>query len=502
MSEMKIWVTNPLERIRKDCKAKSVTDYALFAAKNEYESFQIIINAGDSAVTVENIEFSDFVTSDGKVLSDCVTVYREHYVEIVKNSPSSCMVMQEIPGLIPDALIPAIHPKTGKPLSENARFRAFPYVVEQNAAQPYFIDVHIPSGTADGFYTAEYTVVTDKGNFKGNLSLTVWDVELPKEQVQKSLFGGWSGTNRDKAEVAAQHRMFMNIADKEHQEYLYNNYGYNIASIGFWSGADIDTCKMKEAPDVEDIKARKATYFEKLDCFAYTADEIGHCKALYKQLIEWGQAMHKAGVKQFVVMPPMKELFDDGLGEGRSAVDIWVVLPKQYDGYKPNVDEAIRKGDSVWTYNCLVQDNYSPKWLLDYPLINFRIHPGFINYSIKSEGFLFWVADNYKNREDVWTRLNDKFDAEVWNGDGILFYPGDELGIEDSFVPSLRAKAIRDGFEDYELCNEIARRGKGALAQSYSESIGKDFTNWTQDNDVLLSNRVKLGEAFRLGGKR
>ena len=115
---------------------------------------------------------------------------------------------------------------------------------------------------------------------------------------------------------------------------------------------------------------------------------------------------------------------------------------------------------------------------------------------------MFWVADNYKNREDVWTRLNDKFDAEVWNGDGILFYPGDELGIEDSFVPSLRAKAIRDGFEDYELCNEIARRGKGALAQSYSESIGKDFTNWTQDNDVLLSNRVKLGEAFRLGGKR
>lgn len=501
MSNVKIWVTNPLERIRKEAGAGSQTDYELFAAKNEYESFQIIINSDDTKTEVLDIAFTDFKAQNGAVLSGCVTVYREHYVEIVKNSNRSGMVMQELPGLIPDALIPALNPKTGKPLDESARFRAFPYTVEPNEAQPYFIDVHIPSGTADGLYTAEYTVITDKGEFKGNVSLTVWDIELPRQQVQKSMFGSWSGNNKDKAEVAAQHRMFMNIADKEQQKYLYENYGYNIASIGFWSGADICTQTMNAPPEVSEVKARKETYFEKLDCFAYTADEIGHCKGLYKQLIEWGQVMHKAGVKQFVVMPPFGELFDDGLGEGRSAVDIWVVLPKQYIKYKPNIDKAIRKGDSVWTYNCLVQDNYSPKWLLDYPLINFRIQQGFINYSLKAEGFLFWVADNYKNRKDVWTRLNDNFDGEVWNGDGILFYPSDELGIEGSFVPSMRAKAIRDGFEDFELCAEMARLGKGALAQLYSESIGKDFEEWTQDSMELITNRKKMGEAFRMGGK-
>ena len=39
MCDVKIWVTNPLERVRKDAKAGSQKDYELFAAKNEYESY-------------------------------------------------------------------------------------------------------------------------------------------------------------------------------------------------------------------------------------------------------------------------------------------------------------------------------------------------------------------------------------------------------------------------------------------------------------------------------
>ena len=47
----------------------------------------------------------------------------------------------------------------------------------------------------------------------------------------------------------------------------------------------------------------------------------------------------------------------------------------------------------------------------------------------------------------------------------------------------------------------MARLGKGALAQLYSESIGKDFEEWTQDSMELITNRKKMGEAFRMGGK-
>lgn len=499
MSNFKVWVTDSLDRVRPERTSQDNTDVVLYGAKREYQSFQIVISTEDTELEIKNIEFTALSSGENK-MSDNITVYREHYIEFFKNTKRSGMLCQELPGFIPDALIPATHPKTRKPLGEGARFCAFPHKMSVGEHQPYFIDIHIPAGTESGIYTATYTVITDRGNVGGNITLKVWDIELPQVQVQKSHFGSWTPFNPDKTEEAARHRMFIKSgSDKQFQKYLCENYGYNTSNIGFWSGADIENPKMKTPPTAEEVSEKLKNFYEELELFSYSADEIGHRKELFIPLKKWGQAMHKAGAKHLVVMPPKKELFDDGLGTGRSAVDIWVVLPKQYIQYKKNIDIATAKGDSIWTYNCLVQDDYSPKYLLDYSLLEHRIHPGFINYSIKAEGFLFWLVDGYANLEDPWTRLN-KDAEEVWNGDGKLFYPGEDVGLEGSFVPSLRAKAIRDGFQDYELCHEIARRGKAALADGYSKLIGADFENWTEDRKVLIENRIKLGEAFTRSG--
>ena len=169
------------------------------------------------------------------------------------------------------------------------------------------------------------------------------------------------------------------------------------------------------------------------------------------------------------------------------------MLPKQFENATDNITLAREKGCEIWTYNCLVQDSYSPKWLLDYKLINYRIHPGFINYYNDVDGFLFWSVANYGKLEDPWVRLNDNLSGEVWNGDGILFYPSEDIGIENSFVPSLRAKAIRDGFEDYELC--FALEEQGINSKFYVKEIATDFYNWTQDSEVLMSNRKILGNS-------
>ena len=40
------------------------------------------------------------------------------------------------------------------------------------------------------------------------------------------------------------------------------------------------------------------------------------------------------------------------------------------------MQQALAKGDAVWSYNTLVQDAYSPKWEIDFDPINFRIQPG------------------------------------------------------------------------------------------------------------------------------
>lgn len=505
MQSFYVWTTHSLDRVRKNRRPEENRDFSLCGAKGEYESFQIVINSTVEPICIKDIVFTSFA-QNGEILCDNIDVYREHYISFDKNSHHKGVegiIEQELVGSVPDALIPALHPVTRKPLGNSARFYAFPHNMPENDIQPYFIDVKIPREAQSGIYTSEYTVITDKGNISGKVTLDIWEIELPKEQVQKSFFGSWTDASPLKTEEAAKNRIFIKASSKEEQEMLYEKYGYNTSHIGFWSGADICKPEMKPAPEVKDVVEKLKNYSEKTERFAYTADEIGWRKDLYPEIIRYGQALHKAGAKQLIVMPPMNELFDDGLGTGRSAVDIWVVLPKQYYEYKKNIEKAIAKGDTVWTYNCLIQDNYSPKWLMDFPLLHHRLQPGFINYSLKAEGFLYWLVDGYQKLDDPWADITVKPDqyGDTWVRDGMLFYPGEDVGIEKGFVPTLRAKAARDGFEDYELCHQIAILGKAALAEHYSNIIGKDFKCWTDKPEVLLLNRKELGKAFSRGCK-
>lgn len=491
-----VWTTHSLDRVRQNRKAQASADFSLYAAKGEYESFQIVANSKKGFITLQDLTISDFKGSSGTISAkDNVTIFREHYVAVEQNSPvRGNKVMPEPTGMIADALIPVRNPETGAKLSNN-RFDAFPIEIDPSACQPFWIDVFVPRNAKAGSYTATYTIQSDGGIQTGTVTLTVWDIALPKEQVQKTCFGSWTEKTSMKAREAAKNRIFITGLNADLEKELHDQYGYNMSSVPFWSGADVNNAKMNEPPTVAEVKAAAAQHMPGLPLYCYSADEIGGVPSLFAPLIRWGQVMHKAGVQHLVVMPPVEELFDDGLGTGRSAVDIWVVLPFQYEAHKANIQKARDKGDSIWTYNCLVQDGYSPKWLLDYSLINYRIHPGFINYSQDVDGFLFWTIDNWKSVKDPWISMDVHADGVVWNGDGMLFYPGDDVGLYDSYVPSIRVKAIRDGLEDYELCKAIEAMGKKSVATSCSNAVGASFSQWTQDAKKLLQERIDMGNA-------
>jgi len=66
------------------------------------------------------------------------------------------------------------------------------------------------------------------------------------------------------------------------------------------------------------------------------------------------------------------------------------------------------------------------------------------------------------------------------------------VGLYSTFIPSLRVKAIRDGFEDFELCTAIEKAG--GKVEEYTKNIATGFSDWTQDGQVLQDNRIKLGD--------
>src|SRR5262249_17698619 len=139
--------------------------------------------------------------------------------------------------------------------------------------------------------------------------------------------------------------------------------------------------------------------------YDYSADEISNCPNLYSKVQQWGYNMHQAGIRNLVTMAPVSELFDDGSGTGRSAVDIWTILPVQYSSSQATINQALAKGDAVWSYNTLVQDAYSPKWEIDFDPMNFRIQPGFLSQSLNLTGILYWRADLWS--ADPWNDVNN-----------------------------------------------------------------------------------------------
>jgi hypothetical protein len=195
-------------------------------------------------------------------------------------------------------------------------------------------------------------------------------------------------------------------------------------------------------------------------------------------------------VAQVITMTPTDALMYDANGVRRSAVDVWVVLPIMYDEAPDAVNAALARGEEVWSYAALAQDNYSPKWIIDFAPINHRIMHGFINQSLGMTGFMYWAVDYWS--ADPWADVNHPFPPDeivLPAGDGMLFYPGEQVGMPGSIVPSLRAKWIRDGYDDYELLQLLRAAGRTDEMLAISRSVGVDWRDWTRDPFALYTAR-------------
>jgi hypothetical protein len=112
-----VWVVPSLKRVEKTDQPQVKKNIDLFAAKGEYESFQIIVTAPRQGLTNVNVSVSDLRASNGSISKNHITLYREHYVYVRDSSPTwrSHTNISLGKGWYPDALIPFIDPETKLP---------------------------------------------------------------------------------------------------------------------------------------------------------------------------------------------------------------------------------------------------------------------------------------------------------------------------------------------------------------------------------------------------
>jgi len=541
------WTADPLAKVKPLDPVPGVPMKGadLYAGRNEFEPFQLVLRARFKDLSGVDIEFSDLRTAGGAEISrKNITVYLEAFVNLKR--PSS---VEGGEGLWPDPLIPRVDRYTNEPRN------AFPFTVRCGRNQPLWVEIFVPVAARPGTYKGSARIsIGGRVQFSLPVNLTVWRFVLPSTATLKSSFG-LNGINALKqhrgrytndedlhsitglyTRAALLHRLSTQGGSMEPPKFSYEAGKMQLdwreydAEVGpFLNGAGI--------PEGEPLHGARATSAEIRTPKVFETDEqeklYWTAWARHFQQKGWGDRLFlylwdepasrdfpevlKRGRVSLQVEPRLRNLvtvpFTQKLVE---VVQIWVPLVNCLEikpGYPdfceatPSANEYSRQaqsGNSRWFYqSCashgcnIVGGQYFtgwPSYMIDVPGAANRVMQ-WLAWKLRMEGELYYsMNEAYGMNNDPWENIR----LFGGNGDGTLFYPGrpDRIGgRSDIPIESIRLKLIREGMEDYEYLTLLERlNGRHAADQYASRIVQKPFL-WESRPEIFHQVRQELGEA-------
>src|ERR1700686_2302024 len=157
-----VWVVPALTRVAGDDAPGNRREIELWAARGEYESFQVVVHAPAGGLKNVNVAISDLGGERGRITKASLALYREHYVHVTHGSPDRGGSNRPLgPGWYPDALIPLLDTdNTDKSAAER---KTVPFDLGAASNQPVWVDVFVPRNAEPGQYRGTITVSSDQG---------------------------------------------------------------------------------------------------------------------------------------------------------------------------------------------------------------------------------------------------------------------------------------------------------------------------------------------------
>jgi hypothetical protein len=542
------WIVGPLVKVKPLDPAPRPASHAasLYAARNEFEPFQLILRTDGIDADGIEIEASDLQSGNGaRIASGNVTVYVEQFINLSKASS-----VDGGDGLWPDALIPGVDRYA------NERRNAFPLSVPRGQNQPLWIEIFVPQNARPGEYTGVLRISRHGAvDVAVPIHLLVWAFELPSTASLKSSFG-LNGTTilkqhrgryttdaelysltRLYARAALQHRISIHGGSMVPPKYRYDGLRMDIdwraydAEVGpFLSGTAIPageplngakaTTVELRTPGAFEGSAQQADYWAAwvkhfqqqgwdARLFLYLWDEPTATEL--PKVIERGRAALRAA-------PTLRTLltlaFDPRL---QDAVKIWVPLvnclvpkpgfdeycdaPPLFSAYGPE----LRQGKSLWFYQSCASHGCNgpggsyftgwPSYMIDASGASNRVMQ-WVAWKFHLEGELYYsMNEAYAFGKDPWTNIR----MSGGNGDGTLFYPGRPSrigGATDIPIETIRLKLIREGMEDYEYIALLAKLGSQKLADGYVSRIVTAPYLWESRLETFMQVRWEMGQTL------
>ena len=472
---------------------------SISAAGNEFESFQVTVQAGSSGLGGVRVDPGKTLTSatGATIPNSALTIYREGDYQVQTRSST-----EGATGPWPDALIPERDP------IYNENRNAFPFDLAANSRLTVWIDVLVPKGTAAGEYDGSVLVSGDGGTVSEvPVHLTVHGFSIPSTTTLRSAFGGSGGSGIDQTlfelEALDNRVTLSNISPSRLSSFLpllegtdprlrlpgaqmtaIDTYGCSASCVGQWRGL------AQQHPEIADRFVD------------YVCDEP-HSSA------DWSNCDSNAAAADSA-WPGVRKLVTSGVSNAPN----WVT------DASPLVDHMQREGVSVsrnwqagdgsrrlWSYTSC--DSYDcggaanePSWTgwpgyaIDAPASQARAM-GWLSYVSGARGELYWSTTH--SLSSAWTNQYDYGD----NGDGNLFYPGttDIVGGTHPIpIESIRLKRIRDGREDYEYLHILSEQGRSDDAMAIAEQLFPAMNKTTVSPQAVNSARSSLASLIESSG--
>ncbi len=420
-SKIKLTALNSMQRIGLDQEAYGAGEVKISAARNEVESFQVVVTAPTENLSVTKVEISDLAGQNGaKIKRPSIQLFREEYVRVRMSSPRAELP----PGLYADPLVPFVNPVTGRPIEPLTESRerwgepikrsgydiyAIPFEVFKGQNQALWADVYVPNDVPAGTYRGELQVQA-RGGISGRISITVtvWDFTLPDGPTHKNHFGSFGnvaryfnvdrGSDRFKqierqyCRAMAEHRinppipddLLPRVNDDGSLEIIPERHKALKQFMDEFHVTDFEIPRARFArlpgsttgPDYKTISAanreKAQRYYQEFykylqdngwekRAYLYMLDEP-NLRENYEQVLALGQLVHEAvpQLKCLVVEQPYPQ--DPSWPDIDPAVDIWCPLWSFID--RQSIRDKITHGDEVWSYTALVQRSprYHPQY--------------------------------------------------------------------------------------------------------------------------------------------
>ncbi len=519
-AQMTVWVTDSLTRVQPTDQPGTSTAAAIKAARNEHEGFQIIVKA-PSAATLSSVTAtaSDLTGPAGTISAANVTLYREAYILVTTSSPDSPYPQ----GWWPDPLIPFKHPETGANLGQ-------PFNVGAGENVPIYVEVYVPAGTPPGTYTGSIQVSASEVFTSVPLTLTVWNFSLPTTPALRTNFGHFRSqqfaATFETSRYTELHNTLMDKFDHEllrHRlspsrpsgtEPSYNATtgaidssnvqarmahfmslgltSYDLPLFGDWPwadafGADRDKAQRYLSGILDWLDANgwlSLAYHDGID----EPEGVAGYQAVRDEAADW----HGLDPRTKMLITEQTKPWDPTWGTLYGSVDIWTPYLSRFDAATWAERRAL--GEQSWMYGAW-GNNGTPGDLLDRPIYEIRV-PAWISFQYGITGLLKWNTVYWEQVADPWTDpATYTLSGEVFNGDGVFFYPGTKVGY-DGPIASMRLKAFRDAVDDYDYLTLLAAKDPDS-ASAIAQSVGTTFTDWKKDATAIAQARSELGH--RLG---